>query len=515
MTDLADASSGSRSGEASPPRCAVRGLGRTYGGITALDDVTIEFAAGSVHAILGENGAGKSTLMKILAGAESADAGVVEVDGAEVHFSSVRDANAQGVAIVFQELSLFPELDVLANLFANREITQAGFIRRRRMAARARPVLKELGLDVRLDELVSALPLHERQLLEIAKALLTNVRVLVLDEPSSSLSANETARLLSVVRELKNRGVTVLLVSHRLEEIAAIADTVTVLRNGRLVKTVPMDSTDMATLVADMIGRAPGELPFLAMNEIADDAPRLTLSGVSTNRLQDVTLEARQGEILGLAGLEDAGVQEVLTAIYGGIAATSGSMTFPDGNGQPRSMREAVRRGIALVPADRRRDGLMLQDSVLENVSSVRAGVTGGYRFWLRKREMRARADETLARLRVKFGRRDDAVGTLSGGNQQKIVLGKWLQVEPSVLLLDDPTRGVDLGAKLEIYEVIKQQTDQGKLVIFSSSELEEYRHLCRRVIIFRRGRIARTLVGAEVSEHNILQAMNLDPVSG
>jgi ABC-type sugar transport system ATPase subunit len=492
-----------------PPRCAVHGLKKRYGVVKALRGITVSFEPGEVHAILGENGAGKSTLMKILAGAETQDEGSVHLDGVETTYQSVKEANANGVAIVFQELSLFPELDVLSNLFLGREIKTFGMINRQKMMQAASPVLKELGLDVPLHALVSDIPLHERQLLEIAKALLIQIRVLILDEPTSSLSANETERLFRVIRNLRDRGVTILLVSHRLEEISAIADTVTVLRDGEHVKTVPMGSTTMSQLVTDMIGKPPGDIPFLATPVPTDDSPRLSVRGLSSATLRDVSLDVHQGEVFGIAGLEDAGVQEFLYTVFGLAKSTSGEMSFPDGLGQPATVREAVRRRIALVPADRRRDGLMLDDSVFENVTSVRAGVTKGFGRWLRRAEMNHAATASLTELQVKYGSLETPVRNLSGGNQQKIVLAKWLQVSPTTVLLDDPTRGVDLGAKLEIYEVIRSLAANGCTVLFNSSELEEYRHLCKRVAIFRRGRVSKVLHGSQVSEHNILHEMN------
>jgi ABC-type sugar transport system ATPase subunit len=494
------------------PRCAVRSLRKRYGGVQALDDVSIAFLPGEVHAILGENGAGKSTLMKILAGAESADEGFVEIDGQEVRQASVKEANANGIAIVFQELSLYPDLDVLANLFANREPHRVGAVDRRAMARIAVPVLDELGLHTALDTPVEELALHDRQLLEIAKALITDVKVLILDEPTSSLSANETERLLGVIRTLRARGVTTILVSHRLEEVSAIADRVTVLRDGRFVRTVPMAETTMTELVTDMIGRPPEDIPDFAHDEAVPVAGRgLRIRGISTARgLDSVDFEARPGEILGLAGLEDAGVQQLMHVVFGLVRPTAGEVEYPDGRGLPATARHAVRRRIALVPADRRRDGLMLEDSVEVNVSSVKAGVLGGYGFRLARRAMQSGAVDSMSSLKVKFGSLGNPVRNLSGGNQQKIVLAKWLQIDPAVVLLDDPTRGVDLGAKLEIYEVIRALAARGCTVLFSSSELDEYRHLCRRVVVFRRGRVTSMLEGDDVTQHRVLHAMNV-----
>lgn len=491
------------------PACSVSDLRKQYGGVRALRGVSIDFLPGTVHAILGENGAGKSTLMKILAGAESADQGSIELDGHPAVYSSVTAANTAGVAIVFQELSLFPDLDILNNLFANRQPRRFGAVDRGAMRRAAAPVLAELGLTVRTDTLVGALALHDRQLLEIAKALLTNAHVLILDEPTSSLSANEVERLFTVVRTLRDRGVAILLVSHRLEEIAAIADTVTVLRNGELVKTVPMAQTTMTELVTDMIGRAPSELPTLPAPAVTGDTPTLRLEGVCTAILKDITLHVGQGEIVGLAGLEDAGVQELMYTVAGLARITAGRITMPDGTPAPTRPTAAVKRGVALVPADRRQDGLMLDDSILTNLSSVKAGVIRSYGFRLSAGKLRRAALASASQLTVKYHLLHDPARSLSGGNQQKLVLGKWLQVEPSIVLLDDPTRGVDIGAKLEIYEVIRALAARGCIIVFNSSELEEYGHLCQRVAVLRRGHLRAVLTGDQIDQHRLLHTMN------
>jgi ABC-type sugar transport system ATPase subunit len=490
--------------------CQVLGVSKHYGGVKALRSVDMEFRAGRVHAILGENGAGKSTLMKILAGAETPDEGVVEVGGAAVQHSSVQDANRAGVAIVFQELSLFPDLDVLANLFTRREPSRFGVVNRAEMARRARPVLASLGLDVDLAAPLGSLPLHERQLVEIAKALLVEARIIIFDEPTSSLSAEEAGRLLQVIRRLRSQGVAVIFVSHRLEEVSEIADDVTVLRDGALVRTVTMAETNMTDLVIDMIGSDPANLPDVTRVQVHTSDRRLRLDRVSTSTgLTEVSLEVRQGEVVGLAGLEDAGVRDVMDVIFGVTRTQAGTVMLPDGERAPRSPSGAARRGLALVPSDRRQDGLMLQDSIWSNVVSVGAGVTRKHGLLLRQRRLRQAAERSITPLHVKYGHLDDAVGSLSGGNQQKVVLGKWLHVGPTVFLLDDPTRGVDLGAKLEIYNVIRDLAASGCWVLFNSSELEEYRHLCHRVVVMRRGSVRAEIEGDHATPNALLHAMN------
>jgi len=490
--------------------CRVLGVSKNYGGVKALRSVDMEFHAGRVHAILGENGAGKSTLMKILAGAETPGDGLVEVGGVPVRHASVQEANRSGVAIVFQELSLFPDLDVLANLFIRREPSRFGVVNRAEMAKRARPVLEALGLDVDLSAQLGSLPLHERQLVEIAKALLVDAKIIIFDEPTSSLSADEASRLLQVIRRLRAQGVAIIFVSHRLEEVAEIADDVTVLRDGALVRTVPMAETHMDALVIDMIGSDPANLPDVPRVQVHTTDRPLRLEGISTSTgLKDVSLDVHQGEVVGLAGLEDAGVRELMDVVFGVARARAGTVTLPDGSGGPGSPSAAARRGLALVPSDRRKDGLMLRDSIWSNVVSVGAGVTRRHGFLLHQGRLRREAEKSIAPLHIKYGRVDDAVGSLSGGNQQKVVLGKWLHVGPTVFLLDDPTRGVDVGAKLEIYTVIRDLAARGGWVLFASSELEEYRHLCHRVVVMRRGSVRAEIAGDAATPTALLHAMN------
>ncbi len=317
--------------------CALSGVEKRFGGVVALAGVDLEVHPGLVHAIVGENGAGKSTLMKIIAGAETPDSGTVSMGGRDVHFSSVKEANDHGVAIVFQELSLYPELDVLANLFMQREVTRMGLVQRSEMRAQAQPVLAELGLDVDLDEPAGQLALSEQQLVEIAKALLADASVLILDEPNSALNAAETERLFEIVRGLRARGVAVLFISHRLEEVFEIADLVTVMRNGQVVTTMPLADATIPQVISLMIGRQYAEVE--ASRSYADhDAPALRLQGVSVpGQVEDVSLQVAPGEVVGLAGLEGSGVSAVLEAIFGMQRPRAGTITLPDGHPAPHT----------------------------------------------------------------------------------------------------------------------------------------------------------------------------------
>ena len=489
--------------------CSVASVTKRYGGVQALGGIDLEVYPGRVHAVVGENGAGKSTLMKILSGAERQDEGELLLEGKSVSFKDVKQANDQGVAIVFQELSLFPELDILSNLFVLREPRRYGFVLRDQMKRRARPVLQDLGLALDLDAAVHTLTLGQQQLVEIAKALLAKAKLLILDEPNSALNAVESDRLFTVVRKLRDRGVAVLYISHRLEEVFAIADCITVMRNGLIVTQLDVKDTSIPEVVTAMIGREPSQFYGAYEREVGSGSS-LRIENVSRpGTLEGITLRAQPGEIVGLAGLEGSGTKEILGVVFGTARRYSGAVRLPNGETTPKSPFKAVKAGVAFVPSDRRRDGLMLEQSVLHNLSQVTAGVLGRLGFFLNNSAMRARAVTRTKNLHVKLSSVDAPVGSLSGGNQQKVVLGKWLEADPSVVLLDDPTRGVDVGAKEEIYRVVHELSSEGRVVLFTSSELSEFVHLCDRVLVFYKGRICGSLPKAALSTQRLLEAIN------
>lgn len=493
------------------PICEVRALSKRYGAVQALSDVSLSFRAGQVHAILGENGAGKSTLTRILAGSEQADAGSVVVDGRERAFVSGTDANRAGIAMVFQELSLYPDLDVLANLFARREATRFGLLRRGAMRVQAQAILDALSIDVDLNAVVGTLPLHARQLLEIAKALIIDPRVLILDEPTSALTVAQTGRLLRLVSDLRASGTAIVFVSHRLKEVLEIADVISVLRDGQVVVSVPAGRTSIEELVTHMIGQPRSSLPTRPRVP-ARGSRALAVRDLTVDRVvHGVTFEVTRGEVVGLAGLDDSGIGSVFEAIFGAARSPRGTITLPNGQRAAGSTTAAVKAGVAYVPPDRREAGLMLEQTVAENLAHVTVGVLRLHGRFPSKRAMRERAQGTSKQLKIRAPSVDAAVQTLSGGNQQKVVLGRWMQATPGLILLDDPTRGVDVGAKVEIYRLIGELARTGCAVLFRSSELLEYEHTCHRVLVMRRGRLIGELVGDAVGEHAILRAMNLD----
>jgi ABC-type sugar transport system ATPase subunit len=490
--------------------CGVASVSKRYGGVVALDDVDLEVHAGVVHAIVGENGAGKSTLMKILAGAERPDSGTVVAGGEPVLLGSVRDARARGISIVFQELSLFPEIDVLTNLYPVETPTRYGFMDRPTMRARARPVLSELGLHVDLARSVDGYSLGERQLLEIAKALLADSRVIIFDEPNSALNAVETDRLFRVIRRLRERGVAQLYVSHRLEEVFEIADRITVLRNGRVVANLSIKETSIPAIVELMLGRKPTHVTVPVASAAAHEGDGLRLSGIQVaGRIRHASFQARPGEVLGVAGLEGSGVQTILEVLFGAIHPDAGEVILPGGSHGPRSVSSAVRTGFALVPADRRQEGLALEDTIANNLLWVSVGALGREGSLLSGRAIGRRARriaETLISSRADL---EQPVGDLSGGNQQRVVIGKWLDADPRIVLLNDPTRGIDVGSKREIYEIIRRLAADGRIVLMYSSELPEYEEVCDRVIVFYRGETQGELHRGHLSAHELLEAIN------
>jgi ABC-type sugar transport system ATPase subunit len=493
-----------------PLLVSVRDLVKRYGGVTALDGLNLDVAPGVIHAVVGENGAGKSTLMKILAGVVQPDAGRILLEGTEVLMDSPAAARKRGIGIVYQELSLFPQRSVLANLFVNREPLRRGLVSTDAMREMSRNLLDRLGLDVDVDAPVSRLSIGEQQLVELARVLLEEPRLLILDEPNSALNKRETERLFTVLRQLRADGATMLYVSHRLEEVFAISDRVTVTRNGKDVVTRDRDGLTIPEIIDAMIGAHQEDLfPPPMPTRKSGATELLSVEGVSGGELDDIRFTARSGEVVGLAGLEGAGVSTLLGILFGARKARSGAATFPDGSGLPRSATEAARRGVCLVPADRRRNGLMLDRSVLFNISQVVVGAlkTGSPLF--SAKEARGRATRQIERLRIRTRSPASLVNHLSGGNQQKVVIGKWLEIAPRVILFDDPTRGVDIGAKREIYELIRQMSAEGRIVLFSSTELPELIGLCDRILVLYRGRLAGELAGGSVDNRTLLHLIN------
>ncbi|GHF17437.1 galactose/methyl galactoside import ATP-binding protein MglA [Amycolatopsis deserti] len=491
VDDPAEAVSRAGAARGAPVRLAVRGLVKNYPGVRALDEVDFDLAAGEVRALLGKNGAGKSTLVKILSGALRPDAGRVELDGRAVQLAGPAEARAAGIATVHQELSLVPELTVAENLLLGRwrEAGARGpFINSAAMAAYAERHLATLGVAIDPKAKVGALSVAQQQMVEIARALSYGGKVLILDEPTSSLPAVEVAALLDLVRRLATDGLSVVYVSHRMDEIPQVADSVTVLRDGRHVATRPISEANTARIVDMMTGGA-----------IHAHRPRTTASGGRTvlsvaglstaDRVRDVSFELREGEVVGIAGLLGSGRTELLRCLSGLTAPTAGSIRLDGRPFTPRGPRQAIRAGVGLAPEDRKGEGLALGMSVSANlVMSCLPAVRS--RGLLSGRRERRLATGSCTRLSVKTPSLSTAVGTLSGGNQQKVVLGKLLNAGTRVLLLDEPTRGVDVEAKDQIYQLIRDLAAAGTSVLMVSSELEELFEVCDRLLVLRDGQV-------------------------
>ncbi|WP_460907842.1 sugar ABC transporter ATP-binding protein [Paraburkholderia jirisanensis] len=492
------------------PLVSVRHLGKRYGGVVALRDMSLDVMPGTVHAVVGENGAGKSTLMKVLAGAVHPDSGELVFDGRPITIGSPNEARAFGIGIVNQELSLFPERSVLANLFVNREPRRFGLVSPRAMEAASRELLDQLGLQVDVYAPLGDLSIGEQQLVELSRVMLEKPRVLILDEPNSALNERETARLFAILKRLREQGMTMLYVSHRLEEVFDISDTITITRNGADVVTRPCAELTIPEVIEGMIGTQQHALFPPPLPPQAGLAPRsIDVHGLSGFELKDISFSARSGEIVGFAGLEGAGVATLFGMLFGTRRAQTGDVVFPDRRALPRSPTQAARRGICLVPADRRHHGLMLDKSILFNLSHVAVGALARGSVWFGMGAARSRARRQIDQLRIKTRSDEALAGELSGGNQQKIVIGKWLETNPDVIILEDPTRGVDVGAKREIYELIRRMSAAGKIVLFNSTELPELIGLCDRILVLYRGHLAGELSGAELDDKALLHLIN------
>lgn len=482
----------------------VRGLGKSFGATRALDDVSIEIVRGTVHAFVGENGAGKSTLGKIIAGVFPADQGDLVLRGTPVAFRSPREALERGIAIVAQEVALVPQLTVAQNIFLGAEPRRAGFIDRRSMAERFARLAADSGFDLDGRAIVGALSIAEQQQVEILRSLARQADLIVLDEPTASLSARETDRLHEIVRSLRAGGRTVILVSHFLAEVLALADTVTVLRDGRVVRTGSTTAETEGTLVAAMLGR-PAARAYPAKRPAPPDGPvALSVRELTAAGVENVSLEIRAGEIVGLAGLIGAGRSELARAIYGANPTTGGDVQFASARGGS-TPAASLRAGVAMIPESRKDEGLFLRRPIRENVSLPRVAAFARFGFVRRGQERKQVADS----LRQVAGSPllEAPAGALSGGNQQKLLFARTLLVKPGVLIADEPTRGVDVGSKHDLYELIVRLAAGGMAVLFISNEIEEILGLTHRVVVMRQGRLVAELEGETMTESAILEA--------
>ena len=490
-----------------PPVLALGHAAKSFGAVRALVDGSVELRAGEVHALLGENGAGKSTLVKVLAGVYQPDSGTLTVAGREVTLHGPAAARAAGIAVIYQEPTLFPDLTVAENMFIGRQPLRSGHrIDRRNMQDQAAAIFRRLGVPLDPARIARGLSIADQQVVEIGKALSLDARVIVMDEPTAALSAAETGRLFDVIAALRAQGAAVLFISHRLEEVFTICDVVTVMRDGSHVLTSPLAGLTAADLVRAMVGRELAERPSEAgaakPGEPVLAVERLTREGVFT----DISFTVRAGEIVALAGLVGSGRSEVARAVFGIDRYDAGSVTVRGRGLKRASPTSAMAAGIGFVPEDRRQQGLVMDMSVQQNIAlaSLRRLEKGGL---IRASAERAMASDWATRLKIKYGRLTDPVAMLSGGNQQKVVLAKWLGRQPTVLIVDEPTRGIDVGTKAEVHHLLAELARGGVGVLMISSELPEVLGVSDRVLVMREGRLTAEFSHADASEEAIMSA--------
>ncbi|WP_344874155.1 sugar ABC transporter ATP-binding protein [Nonomuraea antimicrobica] len=494
-----------------PPLLSLRNVSKSFGAVQALRDVRLDLRAGEVHGLVGENGAGKSTLVKILAGAHPADTGTLRAGGAELTFAGPADARAAGIAVIYQEPTLFPDLPVAENVFMGRQpLRSLRRIDAGAMHEGAAGLFARLGVRLDPGRPARGLSIADQQLVEIAKALASDARILIMDEPTAALSGVEVERLFSVVRSLRDAGAAVLFISHRFDEIFALCHRITVMRDGRRVSTDPAADLTVDELVRRMVGREVSTLypePAQSTVDTAVGEPRLEVRGLTRHGVfADVGFAVRAGEIVALAGLVGAGRSEVARALFGIDRPDAGEVLLDGVRLPPGDTAAAIAAGLALVPEDRRQQGLVMELSVARNATLTRRWSLSRLGLLLGGRE-RAAAREWAGRLRIKSARLTDPVSTLSGGNQQKVVLAKWLSTKPRVLVVDEPTRGIDVGTKAEVHRLLSELAGQGVAVLMISSELPEVLGLADRVLVMHEGRLVADLPRARADEESIMYA--------
>ncbi|MGA8655695.1 MAG: sugar ABC transporter ATP-binding protein [Chthoniobacterales bacterium] len=490
------------------PFLTVDNISKNFPGVRALDDVSVPFERGSVHALMGENGAGKSTLGKIIAGVYTPDAGVIRIEGNEVRPTDPLSAQKLGIALVHQELAFCPNLSVAENLQLGTMPTKSGFVDRANLKDRARALMHEIAADyIDVETPLEQLTTGEEQMVQIAGAVGVNARIIIFDEPTSSLSVNESEQLFALLNRLKAKGVCLIYVSHRMDEIFRLCDTITVLRDGKHVATEPAAQTSRERLIRQMVGREvltkrPKHLDLEPGEEI------LRVESLSsTGKFENVSFSVRRGEVVGMAGLVGAGRSEVAKAVFGLDPAATGKL-FIKGQPMPlRNIKESMRRQIGFLPEDRKKEGLVLGMNIADNISLPHLGHFSQFGFVDRKREV-AEVSKLTQRLRVKAPSIESITAGLSGGNQQKVAIAKWMARSCDLLIVDEPTRGVDVGAKAEIYQLLDEVACQGLALLMISSELPELLNLARRIVVMREGFLTGELSHEHFSQEALLHLM-------
>ncbi len=486
---------------------AVHNISKSFPGVRALDNVSAEFEKGGLHALMGENGAGKSTLGKIVAGVYTPDAGTISIEGNEVRPTNPRIAQALGIALVHQELAFCPNLSVAENLLLGRAPAKSGFVDRPKLREKAQALIKEIEADIDVDVPLAQLTTGQEQMVQIAGAVGLNARIIIFDEPTSSLSVHESEHLFALIGRLKARGVTMLYVSHRMDEIFRLCDTVTVLRDGKHVATEPIAQTNRDRLIRQMVGRQ----VLLTRPKHLDLRPGETILKVenltSTGKCENVSFEVRRNEIVGMAGLVGAGRTEVAKCIFGLDKQATGTVLIKGNPVKLGNVNDAMRHRIGFLPEDRKKEGLVLQLSITDNVSLPHIDHFTNFGFVDRRKEI-TEVEKLTKRLRVKAPSIESITAGLSGGNQQKVAIAKWMARSCELLIVDEPTRGVDVGAKAEIYQLLDEVACQGVAILMISSELPELLNLARRIIVMREGFMTGELSHEQFTQENLLHLM-------
>lgn len=480
-------------------------ISKHFGGVKALTDVSLKVKKGEIHALIGENGAGKSTLMKILAGAYQKDTGQILIDGEEAKIASPKSMISLGVSVIYQEFMLAPDLTVAENIFIDRLAESGMFINWKDLKKRAKEQLVKLGFeDIDPEAKVGSLSVAYQQIVEIAKCLARNSKVLVFDEPTAVLTFSETRKLLSIIRNLKENGVSIIYISHRLEELLEISDHITVLKDGGYVGTVPTSSINKEELVEMMVGREITQLFPERNAEIGEEILRVENLNAG-DMVKDVSFTVRSGEVVGFSGLVGSGRTEAMRAIFGADKKKSGKVIFFGKEVNFKDPKEAINNGFGLLPEDRKKQGLLLEQSIRINTTLAsmfkiqKAGI-------INHNKEKAYVKDLLASIATKYGSMEDNANSLSGGNQQKIALAKWLSADCKCVVFDEPTRGVDVGAKTEIYKIINKLAEEGVGVIVISSEMAEIIGLCDRALVMRQGSVVGEVGKSELTENNLIK---------
>ena len=487
----------------------MEGISKAYSGVPALKNVRLEVMGGEVHALMGENGAGKSTLMKILSGIVSKDEGNIFLGGRHVEIKSPKGALDLGISMIHQELNPVRAMTVAENIFLGKEpcYPLLGVVNRKKQRELTKALFKEMDVTIDPDKKMAELSVAEMQLVEIIKAVSYNSRVIIMDEPTSAITGREVNKLFEIIRGLKAKGMAIIYISHKMDEIFRISDTITVLRDGQYIETQPAKELDHDTLVKLMVGRKISEMfpkrEAVTHREVIFEVDGLTKHG----QFENISFKVKKGEVFGIAGLMGAGRTEVMETVFGLRRADGGCVKIHGREVRIKSPIDGIRNHMALITEDRKLQGLNLKASVRDNITLVNLKNFSLFGQLLQSKKENGAADAEIERLRIKTRGRNQIVRTLSGGNQQKVVLAKWLLAEPEIIILDEPTRGIDIGAKAEIYKIIAQLTERGNTVIMISSELEEILGMCDRVIVLYHGKITAEFERAEFNQENIIKA--------